>query len=52
MSDPLFGAELPARFSLTHEEWLDDAVADPEAYGMTKEQALEERRLYYKDKIE
>lgn len=36
----------PARFSLTYEEWLEDAIADPEAYGLTKESALESKRVY------
>ena len=48
--DPLFGTEPPARFSLTYEEYLDDAVADPEAYGLTKELAEEDRRMYYEGK--
>ncbi len=48
--DPLFGSEPPTRFSLTYEEWLDDAVADPEAYGLTKEQATEQRRIHHEGK--
>jgi hypothetical protein len=28
------------RYCLTYEEWRDDAIADPEAYGLTEEQRL------------
>lgn len=39
-----------SRYSLTYEEWLDECVNDPSAYGYTKEQAIVIREQHYKGK--
>lgn len=40
------------RYSLTFEEYLDDSVRDPEAYGLTLESATISRNKYHMDKGE
>lgn len=35
-----------ARYCVTEEEWYDDLVADPDAYGYTPERAWAERLAY------